>query len=75
MVNLVQGHLIRYDFEIVLYEDFRSIDQFIDAQQHDLILLDIIFLIMVVFTGALKLGTILQSQLSLYLPEQKNTTR
>lgn len=41
LASLIQAHLVKYDFEVVLCEDFRQIDQFIDAQQPDLILLDI----------------------------------
>ncbi|HEO6600494.1 TPA: response regulator transcription factor [Streptococcus agalactiae] len=41
LVNLVKEHLIKYDFEVFICEDFKNIDIFIDEYKPDLILLDI----------------------------------
>lgn len=41
LVSLVQEHLVKYDFEVAICQDFKHIDHFINDQKPDLILLDI----------------------------------
>lgn len=41
LANIVKEYLIRYDFEVFICEDFKSIDKFIEKHSPNLILLDI----------------------------------
>ena len=41
LANIVREHLIRYDFEVFICEDFKNIDKFIEKHSPNLILLDI----------------------------------
>lgn len=41
LANIVKEYLIRYDFEVFIYEDFKNIDKFIKKHSPNLILLDI----------------------------------
>ncbi len=41
LASLVKQHLERYDFDVVLCEDFKNIDKFVERHSPNLILLDI----------------------------------
>ena len=41
LANLIKEHLVRYDFEVLICEDFKNIDKFVEEHSPNLILLDI----------------------------------
>ena len=41
LANLIKEHLIRYDFEVLICEEFKNIDKFVEEHSPNLILLDI----------------------------------
>ena len=41
LANLIKEHLVRYDFEVFICEDFKNIDKFVEEHSPNLILLDI----------------------------------
>lgn len=41
LANLIKEHLLKYEFDVVLCEDFKNIDKFIQENNPNLILLDI----------------------------------
>ena len=41
LANVVKEHLVRYDFEVFICEDFKNIDKFVESLSPSLILLDI----------------------------------
>ena len=41
LAAVVKEHLVRYDFEVLVCEDFKNIDKFIEQESPNLILLDV----------------------------------
>ena len=41
LANLIKEHLVRYDFEVLICDDFKNIDKFVEEHSPNLILLDI----------------------------------